>query len=212
MNPLSYIVVSTPRSATRYIAKLFTELGLACSHEGLFAVDRQTFMSADSGIKGDSSWLAAPFLAKVPPETVIFHQIRDPIKTMNSMIHTSHFRRGGFYTRPFSRFVRIHTPFPPGMHSEDKLAIFFWDYWHRLIERNSIGKHYIRYRIEDLSTEFLHELLSRVTNVDLDSIGGALEKVARDDHHRGGHEQAVRYDMLPAAVRETVERYGYSTG
>ena len=83
--PIKYIVVSSPRSGTGYTAEAFSRLGLNCGHEQSFFPGQYVYHKQGEKIWGDASWLAVPFLDKMPPGTLVLHQTRDPIKTLDSM-------------------------------------------------------------------------------------------------------------------------------
>ena len=85
IQPIKYVVVSSPRSGTGYTAEVLNRLGLNCGHETWFFPGRTLYQKHGEKFWGDSSWLAVPFLVKMPMGTLILHQLRNPIKTLDSM-------------------------------------------------------------------------------------------------------------------------------
>jgi hypothetical protein len=210
MGHLAYVVVSTPRSATLYTARLLTALGLACGHEAYFTPKGQSFFDELHGSFGDSSWLAAPFLMSLPQETVIFHQIRDPVNTINSMIYTKHLSLTELKENPYVSFLRLHAGFANLSLSEEELACEFWCTWHQLIEKGCEGRRHLRYKIEDMSSELLRELVSFIpAKVSFNNIIHALARVPEDCNTRGRPSGLITGDTLPLAVSELAAKYGY---
>jgi len=221
MSAISYVVVSTPRSGTLYTAKLFSALGLRCTHEQYFSARRRLLTDESQPLFGDSSWLAAPFLEALPRDTLILHQVRDPIRTINSLIHTgicSPSRLGEFEAlgptpptaHPFGLFLWCHTSFPDMKVPEEELAILFWCYWHRLIERRGAGRRYFRYRLEDIGPDLLHELSVMITGqADRPMIEETWHTIPRDINTRGVAPQPVTQQTLPKEARQLASKYGF---
>src|SRR5437870_668008 len=99
--PIPFVVASTPRSGTGYIAQLLSALGVACGHEKYFNKKSQTYHVQT--LEGCSSWLSVPFLDRLPVQTVVLHQIRDPVRTINALIKTHNVLNGTGYNMPFLR-------------------------------------------------------------------------------------------------------------
>jgi hypothetical protein len=131
------------------------------------------------GIWGDASWLAVPYLEHVPPGTVILHQVRDPLKVLNSNLPPggdSYFRTWDehagltsdpLYNKdlPYKRFIFESTqkwvwplgggeePESPG---EIQRLVHWWLNWNNWIECATLLRvdlKYIRYRIEDINPD-----------------------------------------------------------
>jgi hypothetical protein len=221
MGTLRYVVVSTPRSATSYTAQLLSAAGLRCSHERYFSPKRRLFTDASENLFGEASWLAAPFLTALPEDTLILHQVRDPVRTVNSLIHTricdparlgcvTSLKPVPTHANPFALFLWCHTPFPSIALSDTQLAIFFWCHWHRLIEQMSKGRPYLRYRVEDMSSRLLHDLSMKIAgSAKVSLIDEAMASVSRDSNHRGIVPQVVTYNSLGDDARQLAVRYGY---
>lgn len=84
---MRFIVTGTPRSGTRYSAKLMAALGLACEHEKTLrpsatVLEVARWPEADSG---ESSWMAWSVLSLLPCEVPVLHTIRDPWAVIDSL-------------------------------------------------------------------------------------------------------------------------------
>jgi hypothetical protein len=89
-----FIVTGCARSGTGYTAALFSELGVSCTHEALFTPFSERF-EGFSDERGDSSWLAVPFLNELPPGTVVLHQTRHPAAVVASLVEIRFFSEEG---------------------------------------------------------------------------------------------------------------------
>lgn len=93
------------RSGTMWIARLLTDLGLVCGHEQQFTPDRHGPLD-----RPESSWLAMPFLADLPPGTPVVQMMRDPARVVQSVM------RERFLVDPlraptvYDQFVARHRP------------------------------------------------------------------------------------------------------
>lgn len=101
-----FVIVSTARAGSTYIAKLLTEAGIPCAHEGFFTPSgfhRRFFY------RGDSSFVAVPYLENNPGLTTgpILHQVRHPLDVINSLSGIGFFEFSKTKS-PFRRFVRAH--------------------------------------------------------------------------------------------------------
>lgn len=89
-DPVHFVVTGCARSGTGYTAALFNELGMQCGHDEVFGPRREGFTGFRPFL-GESSWMTAPFLARLPEGTVILHQVRDPAKVIASLMSTRFF-------------------------------------------------------------------------------------------------------------------------
>ncbi len=211
MNTLSYIIVSTPRSGTRYMSRVFEAMGLSCPHEQHYTPEWHLPAVEDGHVAGEASWLAVPFLRDLPAETVIFHQLRDPLKAINSMLFTRHFSFAEFPHGRYIRFILKHAPECASDGIEEvESAIRFWQVWHRNIVVAGRNLRYIRYRVEDLSADLLADLLGELgIRIDLHVIRAALDRIPKDTNTRGEAPERVKPKDLSAADRQCFQAYGY---
>jgi hypothetical protein len=179
MGNLRYVVAGLPRSGTKYISKVLTNLGLDCGHERHFGYERATLEREAEGIWGDASWMSVPYLKALPPGTVVFHQMRNPINVLNSNLPPggdSYFRTWDehaglesdpLYNKsiPWKKFIWDTTQdwvWPQGGGEEPEgpeeiqRLIHWWMNWNLWIESAVLRRsdlQYIRYRIEDLNPD-----------------------------------------------------------
>jgi DNA-binding transcriptional MerR regulator len=80
-----FVVTGCPRSGTHYLSEVLTRVGLVCRHEAVFGPHERAFTGLGRA-HGDSSWLAVPFLAQLPPDAVVLHQTRHPLEVVRSLL------------------------------------------------------------------------------------------------------------------------------
>jgi hypothetical protein len=144
---------------------------------------------------GVCSWLSVPFLEKLSRDTILLHQLRDPIRTINSLINTHNYRSGPSPNMPF---IRQH--FRP---QTEQPEVEFWFEWHRRIDKFCS----FRYHIEDAPIREILERL-RVKRSDQE-VEHALSQVPTDFNSYGVVPQIIGWEDLPDRVRELTEKYGY---
>jgi len=106
-----FVVTGCARSGTTYTARLLSHVGCSCTHESVFGPHTRRF-SGWGAAQGDSSWLAAPFLAEVGSDTVVVHQVREPLAAVDALVRFQLFSTARSGIRQdalaFSRYVRGH--------------------------------------------------------------------------------------------------------
>jgi hypothetical protein len=219
--PIKYVVISTPRSATGYTARVLSELGLNCGHEKSFCTPHQLCYRAGEEIWGDSSWLAAPFIKDMPPTTLVLHQLRDPIKTLDSMMTRRQLRGcnpGGEAPRgEYTQFLRKYVENWESEESQHERLARFWVEWNLRIEQAN-HPNYLRYWVEDMDEELLLRIISHLgVTVSPSQIQSALEIDKSVNHHPGEGQRIVPWAEKFCAqetpkpnVRSLSRRYGYS--
>lgn len=92
-----FVVTGCGRSGTSYAATVLTAAGIPCGHEELFHPRVRSL--PDFGTRrGDASWLAAPFVSKLPDGTVVLHQVRDPVQVIGSFYGLRFLGSRGLYS------------------------------------------------------------------------------------------------------------------
>lgn len=132
---LRAIVTGTPRSGTKFIANLLCRLGINASHELYFNPWFQSIAELKHDV--EVSWMAAPYLAELPHDTLIVHLVRNPLRAINSMISTGHFGTQNVYAEFLAKHSGTTHPAPA------------WYHWNRIIESHGAMKPYVRIRLED---------------------------------------------------------------
>lgn len=206
---LDFVVTGCPRSGTQYAARALESLGLSCHHEVCFNPWSITFAAdrPEGEIWGDASWLAVPFLTWLPAETKVIHLVRDPVRTINSILGTGQLD----WPTDYRRFL-VHHFHGDADYWPDDVASFaqqFWVGWNTRIE--ATGRVALRLRIEDFgaAAPAVVSLLQpgrRPTDEDL----ACLDRVPRSENSRP-YDGNTRVDAgrLTREVRALAGRYGY---
>lgn len=189
---MSYIVASTPRSGTGYAAEVFSALGMACGHEKAISPGPKQY-SRTGGIWGDASWLAAPLLPDFPKTTLVLHQLRDPVKSLDSMMTRRQIRGklkpGSKAPRgEYTNFLKKYVDNWESDESPQERLVRFWVEWHTRIESASgLGLRYFRYRVEDINEDLLLSIAGQVgAAVSPEQVEEALSIHSAVNHHYGG--------------------------
>jgi len=229
MTSLKYIVVSTPRSGTGYTARVLSSLGLNCGHETYFRPGMTIYRRKINEIWGDSSWLAVPFIAKLPPTTLVLHQLRDPIRTLDSMMVRRQLRgktspEGKSPRGEYTNFLKKHFEDWESTESPQERLTRFWAAWHSNIETQAKDpKHqlqYFRFRVEDMDEDLLLSITSAIGISDLKSrqLQSALQTSNRINHRSGQANTIVKWaekylhsqeNKATNQIRSLSKRYGY---
>jgi hypothetical protein len=140
-----FLITGIGRSGTRYAATLLSNAAIACGHEQAFTPETK---SVDDGygralrfeLDGDSSWYAAPFVADLPPDVIVCHQLRHPAHWIGSWCAGR--------TVETIRFLRRWAG--PYEHGPDAAAAL-WVRWNLGIARalEERDRPWVRYRVEE---------------------------------------------------------------
>lgn len=83
--PLSrLLIVGAGRSGSGYIAATLRAAGVSAAHEGLYKLDEDRFARARLV---ESSWMALPRVEDGRWDGPVYHQIRDPLAILNSLLN-----------------------------------------------------------------------------------------------------------------------------
>lgn len=238
MNPSlpRFIVTGCARSGTLFTASALAALGHRCGHEALFTPECRDVPAFDDA-QGDVSWLAAPFIDRLPAGTIVVHQVRTPLAAIRSMVGVRmfqtrphplmglryrmqhhHIRFARPITNPrFIRFAAAHCPQAFESAHEVDRAARYWVDWNRRIEdaASSAGLPYHRIRVEDLDDAALvdldHLLGGRADGHDASRVRSMLGTKT----HRARQVPPVTLEDLgdPSLRQELVAlaaRYGYT--
>jgi len=216
------VVTGTGRCGTGYISQVLNSVGVKCSHEDIFApyhtpegpiipeglvTDdeirdrmRTRLNNAWWGWQAESSWMAVPYLDLPEMEKMtIVHLVRDPKKTIDSMIRT-----GGFTEETGELFWQFQIKHLPELLETDDLlerAGLFYTRWNARIEPYAT----LRWRVEDDVRLLLDRLEIPYEGYELFS--------DTTYNSRGGFATDVDLETLPeplcGELRDMTERYGY---
>ena len=168
---LQYLVTGMPRSGTVYMARLLTSAGLMCGHESIFALDgiegaiqalsdeyvKTSVVSNDVPESwfnhrtqvAESSYLAAPFLDhSCLADTRIIHVVRNPLLVISSLLLDVDFFKEKDQI-PYLDFVHKHLPELKKINNEIERITAYYVWWNNLLEQKSVGKQYLRLKIEE---------------------------------------------------------------
>ena len=172
---LKFIVTSTGRSGSVFMARVLTDWGIPCGHESVFNEEKEkivldrfygqepiTFSKCSENhgwmdspeIKADSSYMAVPYLNyedinKVP----IIHAVRNPLAVVSSFVKDLQY----FCDKPNNIYNEkhweewIYANCPEINLTKDPLerACCHWFNWNRRIEEAGKNRLYYFHRVED---------------------------------------------------------------
>lgn len=209
---LNTVVTGVGRSGTAFVCKVLKAAGVSCGHEGAFncaGFDQGTHLAIDV------SWLAVPFLSRLPAGTRVFHQVRDPIK----VIQSHHRIRFFGSSSPFRDFAKRYCPAafegPP-----IEQAVRFWIYWNQMVEgAQHLGfLRYERHRLEDVDWNKLWDISGLYGVEEAATLTRALSETPTDVNTRGDRSRdrvGFLRKLPPDLYRELqiqARRYGYVDG
>jgi len=151
---MKFVVTGIGRSGTKYTSTLLTNAGIPCTWETAFKVNKQDLKLLNES--GDSSWLAAPFISKLPKGTIVLHQTRNPLNWLNSWLKVS--AHWGF---AHTNFVDDNCGFfrwKDGEHPQVDMKLYVK--WNEMIEKAAAEANltYLRYKVEDLDFKKVMEI------------------------------------------------------
>jgi hypothetical protein len=188
---------------------------------------------------GDSSWLSVPLISKLPAGTVVFHQLRDPLKVLNSNLPRggdSYFRTWDenagldtdpLYNRsiPYKRYIWENTRdwvWPskiaegPETPEEIERLVHWWLNWNLWIEFAAMQRSdliYVRYKLEDLNPSLLQDIgkviQPNVVPPRLSHCQDILSKVSNTTNRHRIPNDRITVGMLSPAAILMMYRYGY---
>ena len=144
------VVTGCPRSGTKYTTEVFKSLGLKAGHEECFTPEKHSITGCANEV--EASWLAAPFLASLPANVFVIHQVRNPISVIRSLVDGRHLS----FDSSYSGFVYSYlTSLPRGSlppKEDQKRAEEFWMKWNWFIECGLAQRRRARWKVEDVMT------------------------------------------------------------
>ena len=81
-----FVIVGTGRCGTQATSVALTRAGIATGHEEVY---RAKGVLRGTGLRGDASWLAVPYLAEFPGK--VGHQVRHPADVVASFLSLDFF-------------------------------------------------------------------------------------------------------------------------
>ena len=226
VKPRPFLVTGCGRSGTRYVADLFTAIGVPCGWERILNPMKAPEHRARDykyclhklGIYGDSNWLAVPYMKRIPRDVRVIHLVRDPLKVIRSFLYLRFF--GDDHIHCGYQGDRCHTILPSthvrgldAYPSAIERCMAYWVGWNRLCEHWAAEFECVRVRLEDL-------LFRPVRTIQMlaDFIAGPTTPPAswpKNRHKRLSYTEGLfTWDHLPAGwlrdeVQQLAKRYGY---
>jgi len=184
-----FVVAGCGRAGTLYTSRLLTKLGVRTSHEEYFtcftqpsAVPMFDWWCDQSETVGESSSLTPPYLSLLPKSTLVFHQVRNPIQAIRSLMGLNTFENS-MKMRMLHNLRYFFRHMPQADHDDPPivLAMKYWVFWNRSVGKNAVREP-IQYRVEDMS------------NLDTGRLAGIL--------------QSIGHDVSPERLKTWVDKFG----
>ena len=188
----NFIVCGAGRSGTGYMSKALTALGHPCGHETVFG---PLASAAEFGaLQGDSSWLALPYLDDLPSNAVIFHQVRDPLEVVRSLVGI----RMLTAPSPYLDFIAEHAPEVVDQPDEISRCMAYWVVWNRRIARHADGtRPYVGYRLEDLEPAVFSQFAGLLGSVQPPEVVERRLEAVPNNYNARRRDESVTMATLP---------------
>jgi hypothetical protein len=218
MAGMRILLTGCGRSGTSYTATLLTALDVRCGHELVFRLPEivRGEVSWPEDLPAESSWLAAPYLQLLPAETLVLHQVREPLAVLRSLRRVGLFETSG----PFRSFVAEHLGQELEAAAPLEAGLLYWDRWNGLVEQRArdAGLPYQRHRLEDLDPVTLAGLLAQAGHYRSPAEIEERQRRVRSDRNTRGDKSTdgtLTWASLPdsaakQAVAERARTYGYA--
>ena len=200
-----FIITGTGRCGTGFLATAMLFCRVRCGHEEMFTPDG---MIRNPFLRGDASWLAAPFLDQVAAYKL--HLVRHPLDVINSMVGIRLFDDEDVTEerKPYQEFIREHSTAWDEASPVER-AMRFYVEWNRKIEPYA----HKRVRVEDVSGADLVDMFRYAGAMHAPwEIQARLDDVPRDVNTRTRAELAWA-DLPDGELRAELElmakEYGY---
>lgn len=224
------LVTGCGRSGSRYTASALTAAGLPCTHERVFT-GRDGDVTGVIGGHAESSWFAVPWMSRLQPDTLVMHQVRDPLKCIASYVGMGffdhrprerplwkHYVKRAVGTPPSSqlRIIRMVERFQPDVFEPDTPArrgAMFWLCWNEWVEQQcrDLGLTYRRIRLEDIDCAVITGLINEVRGTARADADRRIATIPTDTNTRGRRSSLSWSDLGENgdAVARLARRYGY---
>lgn len=201
-----FVVVGCGRSGTRYASELFSRMGIKCGHQRVFNRPELKFLEWKDFV-GDSSAFAVPSLNLVDDNTLVIHQVRNPWRVVQSLVHAKHLpeqnpvggKLYGKHVEGWDRYSDLH-----------ERAAFIWWQWNLLIEHATETRaNCLFQRVEDYSIEkvgYILHLLGREFTWQMQKVFKQLETNVGTVKPQG---HPPNLEKMPHGFWGMVSRYGY---
>lgn len=195
---LRYVIASTGRSGSNWIAKVLSDCGLRCGNEKYWNPEGHH----EPNLMGDSSWMSAPDLRR-RPGLVRVHQVRHPLDVARSLA-------GGWrWDDAYGRIRRKYLPDLTGEPLIDAPKIVLQ--WNKMIEPHCERQ----WQVEAIDEDDILWLAGKIgAQVEVDHVAEVLNSVPTTIRQHDSRRD-LRWEDFPDVIdREALMlmalRYGYS--
>lgn len=210
--PLDFIIVTTPHDDYQSIAKIFDSLGIKCTIESSITDWWSLVDVEDEGlIQGDCSWFAAPYLDHLSDTTIILHQTINPLHYIPLMMESKLFEEWDTdYTNSYykdysaNKFVKFQGKTWNWPASTIERIELFYSKWNKTIEEKSQNKKYMRYKIEDMGTDLIEQLLWFIGKPNVSSFSEI-----NPSRLTAKRKSNLRFENLQQETKELYIKYDY---
>lgn len=130
-----FVITGCGRSGTTFTWRLLNRLGIRTSHEEFFRAETRFYFEewlTETNTSGEVSGLAAPALGYLDPGTTIYHQVRNPVAVIASLMGLRNFHPEHHQ----SLLVKYNFRYIPSMDMTDDPIVTcmkYWLHWNRLV-------------------------------------------------------------------------------
>lgn len=206
-----FLVTGCGRSGTGWAARLFTELGYPCTHEGQFNLTRSGPLRG-----GESSWLAIPRLDSLDPATPVLRIMRDPYEVVVSAVVRGFLRD---VSEPYAAYAVQHCPeilHGPGRHSAVARVIRWVALWDQPLLARKVHGLRVEASVRDVRLAVKRvtgnaHLRDAAVSSALGRVGTAINSGDRPARVRPTERLYLNRQPDGALIRQRAERFGYDT-
>ncbi len=218
------VITCAGRTGSQHISYVLNQSGLRSSHEQVYDYRLNPLVEPDPLLVErlwgqeliECSWYSAPFIQWLPADVPVWHQVRDPLKSLrcwskHRLLYTEDPTSGGYEAH--AAFVQKLFP-ECGRGSSLQRSVYYLLRWNEMIEKTVPAER--RYRVEDLTPELV---MAIIHSADLDAdVNRVAIVIAYSPKTQGtcghGPEDDISWDMvLPLdgglELRAQAEKYGY---
>lgn len=203
---MSFIILSTGRAGSGYIARLLTESGINTGHEISYNLNGYS----GKQFEGESSWLALPFVEEgvYPPNTNIYHQVRNPLQVIGSLVNGEMQQH-----KDYLEFQYEHCP--PHDHERSDYLEYCARYvleWNERIEALTS----VRWQVEAVNFNTVFNIAFR-EGIALNkgrvvmALSGTSKTTNKHPNTQSIDWTDIKTDTVRTALQEQSKRYGYLT-
>lgn len=200
-----FVVTGTGRSGTGYFAAVMSAVGTGCGHETIFRPGGPVDWH---DLRGDSSWMAAPFLEEFRrqhPGGKVLHLLRNPLDVVNSLVGIGFFDDDQKEAHgEYRAFAEMHCPHAFLPLDPIERAVTFVIDWNTRIEPWAD----LRVKVEDLTPAAVQVALAEFgSEPQLPFIEKQMAKVPTNVNSRP--RASLTWDDMPQRLKDHAINYGY---